>query len=279
MSNRNPYDGYPGQPYPPPDLTDEAQFAGLGATAQDIQDMNPRRAGRPWGRVVQLGFPQPNNANQLSITAVSTDVFPQPIPFAIRVRFSMTPGGPFTPEVPSSYSGRVTISVIQSLDLKSGSTVETFPNIAAGDAFRQCQFIARSISVTVSIPDLGVDGPPSIFVAVVACPVTMVDCDELTGLQGYTRASVTRFAASTDPQIFLAANPARQQFVICNHSPTATLAVAFGVLAATSPASSYTLLLPPNTQYESPLGGFTGQVSGIWLSDDETGEALVTEGR
>jgi hypothetical protein len=275
MSNRNPYDGYPGRPYPPPGLTEEAQFFGLGPRLGD-SELQPATQGRPWGRVVALGFPNPATGVQPSITPIATEVFPQPIPFALRVRFSLTAEGPFTAAVPSSYSGRVNVRVIESLDAKSGPAVEAFI-LNAGATMSQCVFIARSISVTLTAGVVGEDGPPPIYVQIVACPVQQIDCDEVTGQRGAARATITRVDAELTPTTLLAANPARKGFLICNHSPSGTLFVALGQFAALEPDSAFSFLLPPNTQYSSGDGGFTGLVTGIWDAIDDGGEALVTE--
>jgi hypothetical protein len=272
-----PYDGYPESPYLPTDLTDEAQIVGLDPRDGDQVAGATKRANRPWGRVVALGQPNPLANVQLSVTPINTDIFPRPVIFALRVRFSLSPSGPFTPTIPLTYSGRVNIDVTESLDVKSGPSVESFI-INAGNGLNVCQFVARSISVALSVPDLGPEGPPTIYVAIVATRVETADCGELTGTpNGYAHANITSVLVNTAVTELLASNPARKQLTVCNDTATAILFVAFGV-ASTSPAL-FTMKLPPGTMYQSPLGGYTGRVTGYWdQAEGDGAAALLTEG-
>lgn len=76
---------------------------------------------------------------------------------------------------------------------------------------------------------------------------------------------------------FLFAHPDRVQFVICNTSVNANLWIGFGVIPVVGAVGS--LVLPKNTfaTYESPVGGWRGDVFGVWDAAG-IGGALVTEG-
>lgn len=265
-----PVDGYPGQSYPSTDLTDEAQFWGLGPNQGDE---NPAfRAGRPWGKVVEL------RANDRQ-TPIGTEIFIRPVVFAVRFRFSLVAEGPFSPRVPITYGGTINIRLIESFDLKSGDAVEDF-SLSAGLVAPVCKVLARSLTVTLSLPlATGESDPGPIFVQAVAAPLFDVECDEVSGRGSYATATVTRIpTTSTIPQTFLFSNQLRKQFVVENHS-TQALAILFGHgVSLTSGAENFSILIPANARYESPIGGYGGFVEGIWAGADATGEALITEG-
>lgn len=253
-----------GQHYGPPDLTEQEQFHLLGPRQGDV--LQPGRIGRPWGKVFAL------NPGE-SITAIATETFYRPLPFAVRLRFSTSKEGPFGPLLPIANS--IFVDVIESLDLKSGPAVERF-TIAPGAPFPRCFFIARSISVTVR--EAATTEIPPVFIQAVACPVETVDCDELTGAPSYGDATVVRVAAAIVTTDLLLANQLRKQFIVHNHA-TSNLALKFGAGASVAAgAESYTTLLASGARYESPLGGYGGRVTGVWDAADATGEALVTEG-
>jgi hypothetical protein len=262
-----------GHVYPVPDLTDEAQFWGLGPRAGD--EIPNFRAGRPWGKTFEL---DPHGT--FSVTAIATEIFTRPRPFAFKLRFSLNAGGPFAAQVPITYGGTITVNVIESIDLKSGTIVESF-KLVAGQNQTVCIALARSLSVTVSIPqDPSGEAPAPLFVQAVAALVETVTCEELTGAPSYSSAFVTRVPASATIVELLGFNPARKQFIVHNSSPGgANLAIKFGDGASlTAGAESYSVLLAPGARYESPIGGWGGEVTGIWSAADANGEALVTEG-
>lgn len=97
--------------------------------------------------------------------------------------------------------------------------------------------------------------------------------DQLTGFDGSrpTTATLTSVALSTTSAALLAANTARRGFYIHNDSGQ-LLYVAF---AATATISAFTLRLPANGAYESPLNGYTGVISGIKATG--AGNARITE--
>lgn len=115
-------------------------------------------------------------------------------------------------------------------------------------------------------------------------PVSLVD-HRGGDLLGNHSASTSRFAVTAvgSSQIL---NPdvSRRQFIIQNNS-TQRMAVLFINQANrqepqfTAGAERWTLIIVPNGIYESPIGGFCGEVRAVWEAADATGEALVTDVR
>jgi hypothetical protein len=260
-----------GRFYPSTDLTDEAQFLGLDPRQGDESPLF--RAGRPWGRVVELRQGQRQ-------APIATEVFIRPVVFAIRLRFSQSADGPFSPRVPSTYGGDIEVRVIESFDLKSGEAIETFA-LSAALVAPVCKVLARSITVTIAIASTGPlpeNDPGPLFVQAVAAPLFDVECEEVTGAGSYASAVVTRVAANTASTELLAANQLRKQFIIVNNA-TPNLYIKFGLNASLTPGSeSFSVLLTTGQRYEAPIGGYGGLVTGIWASSDASGEALITEG-
>jgi len=97
--------------------------------------------------------------------------------------------------------------------------------------------------------------------------------DQLTGFDSSRPATavLTTVAASVVSVLFLASNVARRQAGIVNDS-SKTLYLAF---AATASTTAFTKLLGAGAQYETPLDGYTGAISGIWSS--ASGNARITE--
>jgi hypothetical protein len=78
----------------------------------------------------------------------------------------------------------------------------------------------------------------------------------------------------------LAANAGRTQFIVQNTSTNADLLLSFGGVAVWGPPIVGSIVLPRGSfaVYESPIGGFTGDVSGVWNDPVPNGGAIVTQG-
>lgn len=98
---------------------------------------------------------------------------------------------------------------------------------------------------------------------------------------GYMTTFVNRVPAIALDTLLLPSNVSRRQVFIVNNS-VQDLAVLFnpGVASLVAGAENFTILLPGGSfgTYESPIGGYTGEIRGIWRAADATGEALLTEG-
>jgi hypothetical protein len=97
--------------------------------------------------------------------------------------------------------------------------------------------------------------------------------DQLTGFDSSrpANATITSVPSSITSVVLLPANPARRYFFIHN-AGSKILHVAF---AATATAALFTVVIAANTDYEAPVNGYTGVVSGIWNA--VSGNAIVTE--
>lgn len=97
--------------------------------------------------------------------------------------------------------------------------------------------------------------------------------------QGWASATITRVAASASSVQLLAANSKRRHFFVHNNS-TQVLFLSLGNTASLTAGSEvFTTHMNPNEtfEWESPFGGYTGTVHGIWAAADASGEALMTE--
>lgn len=105
--------------------------------------------------------------------------------------------------------------------------------------------------------------------------VAIVDAagDHVTGFDSTRPASaaLTSVAASAVSVTILASNAARRQAIVVNDG-NKTLRLAF---AATASLTAYTVALSSGNTYETPLNGYTGEITGIW--DSANGSARVTE--
>lgn len=84
-------------------------------------------------------------------------------------------------------------------------------------------------------------------------------------------AVLTNVPGLNTSAVLLAANPDRRQVFIYNDSGK-NLRVAF---APTATSSAFTLLIPSKSDRELPLGGYTGDIAGIW--EAAGGFARITE--
>lgn len=258
----------------------------LGSCEYDmtrIDETLPRTDIR-WGNRVLIGDPQAIPNARFKWTLVQTTHFREPIPIALQFRFQTAVGGaPLTPNQNFSPVTAValTFTIRRGLDTLGGATVEQF----TGTLLNLPKIVlAHSLGIEVELagPLVG-----ELFVECIATPVCCIDAEMLTGalsgdLGGFAQATITRAASnSVGPAgVFMVADPTRRQFTIVNKATT-NLFVAFGttLVDLTAGAEKYTLFLPPQATYESPVGGFTGQVTGLWDVTDPAGEALITEMR
>lgn len=219
-------------------------------------------------------------------TVVDTESLVVPTVWAVRTRFqsALPTGNPVIDESrwgPLPQSGGVSAIVRRALDENATLTDERYTVGLNMPEF----YLAKKLMIDFQMEDD--EGPTSDFVECIAVPVCCVDGSVLgTGLAGdlggYGTTVVTRVAVTTiDNSLLLNANQFRRQFYIQNNS-TQTLAVKLGSGASDNAgAESWTFLLPggANACYESPIGGYTGIITGVWFGADAAGEALITEGR
>ena len=86
-------------------------------------------------------------------------------------------------------------------------------------------------------------------------------------------------SATTTPIVLIPGEQARAQFIIVNTSTNADLWIAFGSTVSIVGLNA-TIIIPAGgtNRYESPIGGFTGIITGVWNNVAPNGGALVTSG-
>jgi hypothetical protein len=165
-------------------------------------------------------------------------------------------------------------------------------NIAAGPFPNEFPFdilSCRQLGITVTMParDPVDTSFTSIWVEVIASLVDeLADRNRIVGwgrninVGGGTFPPFIAAAAIGVPVPLLAANPGRTQFFIVNTSTNADLLVSFGDTASWGPPIVGSVVLPRGqfATYESPVGGFSGGVTGMWNAAAPDGGAIVTQG-
>lgn len=138
-------------------------------------------------------------------------------------------------------------------------------------------------AVTVSATDLDIRN--LLFandkVDVSGSSITMIDSPVDVSGSTDVEVKISKSATATQTQVpdnaasvtILASNASRKGATIVNTS-TATLYLRFSSSAATT--SNYTVALVAGAYYEVPFQ-YTGQITGIWATDPNTGNANVTE--
>lgn len=219
-------------------------------------------------------------------TIIDTDIWPYPVVWAVRLRFqsALPLGNPSIREDAWGFlpvSGGVTAIVRRAVDDMAGLTDELY---TVGLNFPQFH-LAKKLVIDLQMADE--EGGAQDFAEAIAVPICDIDGSVLGGslageLGGYGTTNFSRVAATTTGNTtLLASNQFRRQFFIQNNSAQ-TLAVKLGSGAATTAGSeNWTFLLTGGSDavYESPIGGYTGIVTGVWFAADAAGEALITEGR
>lgn len=277
------YPAYPGEHYPTPDMTDENQILGLGPREGDT-DASHVTLNHPWGKVVHLVPTSEVNGTLRTVAAVQTEVRPRPFPWAIQARFSRD-GVNYTPIIPASWTGQLAVDIIKSFDVKTGPMRERFV-LNPGEGLPICALISRSLTVNLSL--LG-ENSLELWVALVVCPTTQIDCGELIPNPPPTPTTpapfgitvpnvVTRFPAVTATDYSIPAEPTRAVVTIVNQSAV-DLFVTLGTPTQITPGTELaTVVLPANSFAGYELAGYVGIVSFKFAADDAPGYALVTRG-
>lgn len=221
-------------------------------------------------------------------TVIDTSVFQTPQAITILLRYQAANVGTqfdiqesmWSPTPPAG----VTLEIRVGRDIRKGDqSVYTY------NPFTQVvptQWLCHSMQIIArAFPDD--ESGSGVWIDVQAVPTCCYDPLSSLGvaygpLGGYGTAVVTRVAATIAPIALLPfATINRRQFFIQNNSAQ-DLAFAFSpaIPSFVAGAERWTGLLPgaANAVYESPIGGFTGSIVGVWRAADPTGEALVTEG-
>ncbi len=284
-------DFFPRQGDPP------GAFAGYGRSTQSR---------RRWGRRVQLTTPASTGAladiKQRALF-VTTEDLGRTYPILTRMRFAHpltneAEGGANTNE-PTIYSPQtpflglnnttLRITVRKTSDERSSPEQDTFDvplgvlvnGTAATDSIPFDILEARHLSIEAEL--IGTAPNNTIWVECVSTIVSDIsDLDRLTGWVAPLQRSYN--ADNVNGQLFLIARASRRQFIVCNTSADADLALFFtDQVASVGPATLgfATIVLPAANRfstYESPIGGYNGPIVGLWYGAVATGFGLVTDG-
>jgi hypothetical protein len=116
----------------------------------------------------------------------------------------------------------------------------------------------------------------NIWVEVLAAPVDhLPPAGVIPGYQTILQSSYV--AASAVGAYLLPPRNCRAQFIIENTSTDAPLWLGFGFQPTISTPHA-SVIVPIGGRYESPVGGYSGVVWGIWKGGTPSGGALVTDG-
>lgn len=212
---------------------------------------------------------------------VRTPQFDVPLVFVVQWKFASSPdpGAASQPNPSNSVTGPIRIRIRRGIDKANGIDERIFDGVGY---ILPTIIIGHSLEISVETTAGHVESTITIDAAI-SCAVDESTLQGATAgaLGGYATTTVTRVAAAAADTLLLAPGfQGRRQFIISNNS-SQDLAVLFGagVPSLAAGAENFTVLLPPGAQYESPIGGYTGEVRGIWRAADAAGEALVTDGR
>ena len=267
---------------------------------QTIAAQARRGSSARWGGRVRLSLPSGAGvlpfSDRQNATLIETGDLGRVVALDVQLRFALADATgnailPFSRVFPQASPGIITVKIRRGYDVNAPVTVDApiFLNATSGalgpqqtgDILKLDVVNVRSLGLTVEFTPNGAPTSTSLWVEAVATPVDTVATREQVigwGITPDTTPRVEQFsiAAAAASTNFLAPKQKRVQFIICNTSTNADLYVAFGPTASVALA---TMVLPRNifATYESPVGGYAGQVTGIWTAAP-TGAALVTEG-
>jgi hypothetical protein len=238
-----------------------------------------------WGGVRFLNKNSPNNRAVIIDTGDLGKIYP----IDVQLRFAANAGAvgdnpvlPWTARF-TELSGTVIVTVIRSYDPDSAPIQETFVidgNQAhppfVGQTLPFDIINARALTVIVELFGATLPGSPGIW-----AEANATIAEEIADVAKVVGAPLQRnkfYATSAVLQQFLIAQPSRSQFIIVNTSTNADLMIGFDALTSwVGPVGSIVLpAIVPYASYESPSGGFRGDVFGIW-NIAGNGGALVTE--
>lgn len=241
----------------------------------------------PVGYAPYLAGHAPKNVD----TIVDTGKLAQSMPVHVTVRFAAasTDNGapilPFTENVVSTAGNGVGLyfAIRRGVDMLAPTTVDRYIMPVGANNFTRDRVPfdvveSRELGVDVELlcPGNPTNPATALWVEAIATPVDYPSPQKV--FPGYTGVMVPLpVAASPAAVILMPPRAGRRQFYIVNTSTNANLWVLFGDFAVVGQS---TVVLPANqfATYESPVGCFTGLVTGIWDNAAPNGAAMVTEG-
>jgi hypothetical protein len=288
-------DDMPRRPYrelDPRYFTPDGGLADFEANAGDQLPPGKHHGSRAhrWGGVALLRNPNgavtniPSNANNVA-TIVDTGDIGRTRNIDLQLRFAFDLNNSRSqPQLPwdNTYrgDGTVRVTVTRGLDPDANVTVDVFdvngPAILApfGDGDSLGVDIVEARLLTVKCELLG--ALSDIWVELVATPVEEVGTAKR--VVGWSRKEQRTIAASAVATQLAKFRPGRVQYTVCNTSTNADLIVGLDN-TVNWVGQVGTFVLPRNmfAQFESDIGGWRGELWGMWTAAP-TGNALVTEG-
>jgi hypothetical protein len=295
---RRPLPGEPGNP-----ILGVPLISALG-TLHDFEefpgDLPPSRFDQSsmqrWGNRVQLSSDGSFKGLPQGETMVSTGDLGRSYPIDVQFRFATSdpatgqPVLPFTPIWPFLGGPENLLIRLRRVTDPTASFTETDVILQSlgSQIGSQVPFdIITSRNLGVDVQFQGGPGGEAIWIEVLATIVTNISGqDRVVGFSRSTAAGLGGFiAAVATPadELLLRALPQRVQFTIVNTSTNADLILGFGQPASWAGPSG-NIILPAYvagthaSTYESPVGGFTGEVRGSWNNAAPNGGALVNQG-
>jgi hypothetical protein len=227
-----------------------------------------------------------------SATVIDVRDLDRTYPINVQLQFASVdaagnPVLPFSPVWPFLGGGeKLDIIVRRGTDPNAGVvendfTLQSF-GTQAGDVWPFDVITARTLGIECRFSNGGA-GADAIWVQAIATIVDDVATrDKVIGWPTAISAGAGGFIAAVATPgnaLLLRQHAQRAQFFIVNTSTNADLLLGFGQ-APSWAGPTGNLILPANTAatYESPVGGFRGEVRGSWNNGAPNGGALVTEG-
>ena len=269
-------------------------FLGESRQAKDASSESGRR--RRWGNRQLLAVRPDQNPHlgglvaKTGATLVDTGDLGRSFPINLTVRFALPnasngqPILPFTDLNPlvgglAGPAVKMTFTLRRGVDPQSPTTqdIYTMPDVRTEvDAAPFDTVVARGVGLDVALTMAGgtdaQQRQANVWVEAIAVVNDQVGVRDT--LPGYvdTFDPPRIVPASAVGVLLLQKHIARCQFFVCNTSKTSDLYLSFGDLPADPTHATMVLLAGGANVYESPIGGWAGNVQGIWTG------ALVTEG-
>lgn len=248
-------------------------------------------AARKWASRVLLRNPLPGVVPvppqfRSAATIVETGDLGRTYQLAVQMRFVLpdaqgNPSGAFSPLYPTSFvAGTLGITVRRGTHPDAPVASDNYGigsspfGVTAGDCIPFDILPARQLGIDLRLSQTG---GVSAGVWVETLVTIVEELATKNQIIGWARSEQSFVAVNVAGATFLPARNRRTQFMVCNTSTDSDLYVCFNNAPSTATAS---FVLPKNTfgVYTSPMGGYNGAVSGIWVGAGAVGGALVTEG-
>lgn len=243
-----------------------------------------------WGGRFLFQINQPTGAKQATSdvqTLIDIRTLKRTTPMNIQLRFATADvnGNPVMPFVWRYPFTQATLTVVvrRSSDPLSSIIEDTVDIVdsatpgSTGQVYALDVVTTEKLSVTANLH--AGSGTQSLWVEAIATPVTrQAFRDEI---RGWPQVHVFAYPFQNIVLPFLVGRADRAQFMVTNTSTTGNLRLFFNNADGTGSGGNPSVIIPftptGSAFYQSPIGGFTGNVLGGWVGATDGG-AVVTEG-